>query len=109
MVDCLIVELCKRLSAYSGLHKLFGFMTEFEFLTLDDLQKCATHLVESYPDDIEASFVDEFVQFKAILEAGQPRTITHMIGLLKLNGELTTANFCKLCHRCTNILYNSSL
>jgi hypothetical protein len=87
MVDCLIVELRKRLNAYSGLHKRFGFMTEFESLTLDDLQKCATHLVESYPDDIEASFVDEFVQFKAILETDQDRTITHMNVLLKLDGD----------------------
>ena len=59
-------------------------MTEFESLTLDDLQKCATHLMESYPDDIEASFVDEFVQFKAIVEAEQDRTITPMSELLKL-------------------------
>ncbi|KAH3888806.1 hypothetical protein DPMN_012846 [Dreissena polymorpha] len=39
IVDCLTVELYKRLSAYSGLHKLFGFMPEFESLTLDDLRK----------------------------------------------------------------------
>ncbi len=66
IVDRLTVELRKRLSAHSGLHKLFGFMTQFESLKLDDLRKCATHLVESYPDGIESSFVDEFVQFKAI-------------------------------------------
>ena len=41
-------------------------MTKFESLTLHDLRKCATHLVESYPDDIKASFVDEIVQLKAI-------------------------------------------
>ncbi|KAH3878143.1 hypothetical protein DPMN_002027 [Dreissena polymorpha] len=61
-------------------------MTEFEPLTLDDLRKCTTHLVEFYSDDIKASFVDEFVQFKAILEAAQDRTITHMSALLKLDG-----------------------
>ncbi|KAH3782243.1 hypothetical protein DPMN_160155 [Dreissena polymorpha] len=53
-------------------------MTEFESLTLDDLRKCATHLVEYYPDDIGASLVDEFVQFKAILGADQDKTINHM-------------------------------
>ncbi|KAH3774042.1 hypothetical protein DPMN_175413 [Dreissena polymorpha] len=62
-------------------------MTEFESLTLDDLQKCATHLVESYPDDIEASFVDASVQFKAIVEAEQDRTITHTSQLLKLDRD----------------------
>ncbi|KAH3703491.1 hypothetical protein DPMN_078528 [Dreissena polymorpha] len=64
IVDCLIVELPKRLSACSGLDKLFGFMTEFESLTLGDLRECATHLVKSSPDDIEASYVDEFVHSK---------------------------------------------
>jgi len=83
IVDCLTVELRRRLSGYSGLHKLLGILTEFQSLTLDDLRKCATHLVESYPDDLEASFVDEFVQFKAILEEDQDRTITHMSELLK--------------------------
>lgn len=86
IVDCLTVELRRQLSAYSGLQKLFGLLTEFQSLTLDDLRKCATNLVESYPDDLEASFVDEFVQFKAILEADQNRTITHMSELLKLDG-----------------------
>jgi hypothetical protein len=69
IVDCLTVELRKRLSACSGLHKLFGFITEFESLILDDLRKCATHLVASYPDDFVALFVDELVKFKVILEA----------------------------------------
>ena len=62
-------------------------MTEFECLTLEDLLKCAMHLVESYPDVIEVCFVDEFVQFKAILEADQGRTITHMSELLKLDED----------------------
>ncbi|KAH3818782.1 hypothetical protein DPMN_120508 [Dreissena polymorpha] len=36
----------------------------FESLTLDDLRECATHLLESNPDDIEASFVDGLVHSK---------------------------------------------
>ncbi|KAH3822907.1 hypothetical protein DPMN_124701 [Dreissena polymorpha] len=52
-----------------------------------------TGLLESYPDDIEASFVDEFVQFKAILEADQDRTITHMSNLLKLDGGQLQTTF----------------
>ncbi|KAH3820564.1 hypothetical protein DPMN_122308 [Dreissena polymorpha] len=39
IVDCLTVELCKWLSAYSGRHKLFSFVPELESLTLDDLRK----------------------------------------------------------------------
>ncbi|KAH3835488.1 hypothetical protein DPMN_108839 [Dreissena polymorpha] len=33
---------------------------ESESLTLDDLWNCAMQLVESYPDDNEASFVNEW-------------------------------------------------
>ncbi|KAH3771404.1 hypothetical protein DPMN_172721 [Dreissena polymorpha] len=61
-------------------------MTEFEVLTLDDLRKYATRLVEYYLDDTDASFVDEFVQFKAILEADRDRTITYMSELMNLDG-----------------------
>ena len=68
-------------------------MTEFEPLTFDDLRKCTTHLVEFYSDDIKASFIDEFVQFKAILEADQDRTITHMSALLKLDGGQLQTTF----------------
>ncbi|KAH3816257.1 hypothetical protein DPMN_117770 [Dreissena polymorpha] len=52
-----------------------------------------THLVESYPDDIEASSTDEFVQFKSILEAVKDRTITHMSELLKLDGGQLKTTF----------------
>jgi hypothetical protein len=93
IVDCLTVELHRRLSAYSGLHTLLDFLTEFQSLTLDDLRKYATHLVESYPDDLEASFVDEFVQFKAILEADQDRTITNISELIKLDGGQLLTTF----------------
>ncbi|KAH3782286.1 hypothetical protein DPMN_160199 [Dreissena polymorpha] len=73
-------------------------MTEFESLTLDHLWKCATHLVESYPDDIEASLVDEFVQSKAILEAGQDKTINRM-SAAEVRWRSTTDTFFKRCHR----------
>ncbi|KAH3861304.1 hypothetical protein DPMN_024231 [Dreissena polymorpha] len=98
IVNCLTFELRKRLSAYSVLHKLFGFMTEFESLILDDLRKCVTHLVESYPDDIEASIVDEFVQFNVILEADQDKTSIHM-SAAEVRWRSTTDTFSKRCHR----------
>ncbi|KAH3800041.1 hypothetical protein DPMN_153666 [Dreissena polymorpha] len=68
-------------------------MTEFESLTLNDLRKCATHLLESYPDEIDVSSVDELVQFKAILEADQEIIITHISELLKLDGGKLQTTF----------------
>ncbi|KAH3782287.1 hypothetical protein DPMN_160200 [Dreissena polymorpha] len=73
-------------------------MTEFESLTLDHLRKCATHLLVSYPDDVEASLVDEFVQFKAILEADQDKTINRM-SAAEVRWRSTTDTFLKRCHR----------
>ncbi|KAH3817146.1 hypothetical protein DPMN_118675 [Dreissena polymorpha] len=93
IVDCLTVELRKWLREYSGRHKLFGSMAEFESLNLDYLRKCAKHLVESYPDDIEASPIDKLVKFKAILEQDQDKTITHMSELLKLDGGQLQTTF----------------
>ena len=36
---------------------------EFETLTADGLRKSAGHLVESYPEELDSSFIDKFVQF----------------------------------------------
>ncbi|KAH3702729.1 hypothetical protein DPMN_077755 [Dreissena polymorpha] len=68
-------------------------MAELESLTMDDLRKCATHLVESYSDDIQSSSIDDFVQFKAILDADQYGTITHISELLKLDGGQLQTTF----------------
>jgi hypothetical protein len=81
------------MSAYSAIHGLFGFLTEFESLTLDDLHKRAAHLVKSYPEDLESSFIDEFVQFTNILVADNDKTITHMSELLKSDGGVMLSTF----------------
>ncbi|KAH3786988.1 hypothetical protein DPMN_165107 [Dreissena polymorpha] len=69
-------------------------------LTLDDLRECATHL---------ASSVDELVQFKAILDADQDRTITHISELLKLDsGKLQTTfpNFAMALRIIPDVIFN---
>ena len=93
ILDCLVAELRKRMSAYSAIHGLFGFLTEFESITSDDLRKRAAHLVESYPEDLESSFIDEFVQFTNILVADNDKTITHMSELLKSDGGIMLSTF----------------
>lgn len=87
------MELRKRLSAYTAVHRLFGFLTEFESLTPEDLRKHAAHLVEFYPEDLEPSFVDEFVQFTGILVADDDKTISHMSELLKTGGGIMLSTF----------------
>jgi len=57
------------MSACSAVYRLFGFLMEFESLTPEDLRKHAAHLVESYAEDLEPSFVDEFAQITDILVA----------------------------------------
>ena len=76
---------------------------EFEVLTLDDLRKCAAHLAESYPEDLEMSFIDEFVQFTNILVADNDKSITHMSKLLKTDGGRNAMYVSKCCNRSTNI------
>jgi hypothetical protein len=60
--------------------------------------KLAAHFVKFYPEDIESSFIDEFVQFTNILVADNDKTITHMSELLKTNGGLTLFMFPKFCN-----------
>jgi len=75
------------------MHKLFDFLTEFESIVSDDLRQRAARLVESYPDDLESSFVDEFVQFTSILVAYSDKTIAHMSELLKTDGGVMLSAF----------------
>ena len=66
-MDSLMAELRKRLTAYSELHELFGFITQFTSLSADELRARAANLVASYPEDLEQSSVDEFVQFTSLI------------------------------------------
>ena len=75
------------------MHKLFGFLTEFESLTPEDLRKHAAYLVESYPEDLEPAFVDEFVQFTDILVSDNNKTVSHMSELLKKDGGIMLSTF----------------
>ena len=92
-MDCLVAELRKRMGAYSAVHKLFGFLTEFEFLTPEDLRKHAAHRVDSYPEDLEPAFVDEFVQLTDILVSDNNKTVSHMSELLKKDGSVMLSTF----------------
>ena len=93
ILDSLEAELKKRISSYKYLHDLFGFLTDFESMSSVDLRRHAEMLVESYNTDLEASFVDEFIQFVSIMEGEQDKSIRHMSELLKVDGGLFRASF----------------
>ncbi|KAH3822468.1 hypothetical protein DPMN_124247 [Dreissena polymorpha] len=85
IVDCLTVELRNRLSAYSGLHKLFGFMTEFESLNLDDygnVQRIWSNFIQMTLRRLLLT-----ISFSSKpSEADQDRNITHKSELLLIGG-----------------------
>ena len=66
IIDCLKTELCKRQQAYSELHQMFDFMTDFTSLSVDDLRDRASNLVVAYSSDLEESFVDEFILLRSL-------------------------------------------
>jgi len=57
------------------------------------LRKHAAHLVESYPEDLEPSFVDEFAQFTDVLVADNDKTVSHMSELLKADKGIMLSTF----------------
>jgi len=59
----------------------------------DFLRKHAAHLLESYPEDLEPAFVDEFVQFTDILVSDTNKTVGHMSELLKKDGGVMLSTF----------------
>jgi len=93
ILDSISVELQKRVSSYVELYELFGFMTSYGSLTLLELREKATNLVNSYPADLELSFVDEFLQFTSIIDADEDKTPGHMCVMLKRDGGLLMASF----------------
>jgi len=68
ILDSLEAELRKRITSYKYLHDLFGFLTDFQSMSSLDLRRHAEMLVQCYNTDLEASFVDEFLQFVSIME-----------------------------------------
>ena len=68
-------------------------MEDFKSLPADELRARATNLVESYPADLEPSFVDEFVQFTFLVMTERDQNVVHMSEMLKADGDLLQATF----------------
>jgi len=81
--------------------QLFGFLTEFESLTPEDWRKHADHLVESYPEDLEPAFVDEFVQFTDIFQTTTKQSVTWVTP--EGGWRRNAVYFSQCCYRSANI------
>ena len=92
ILDCLRNELEHRVNAFSEIKKLFSFLTEYDSMKYDDLKAQLQLDVSTYSSDLEASVLDEFLQFKDILYSESDRSVTNISTLLKSkDGILTTA------------------
>ena len=77
---------------YSGIKKLFSFLTEYDSMKYDDLKAQLELVVSTYSSDLEASVLDVFLQFKDILSSESDRSVTNISTLLNSkDGILTTA------------------
>ena len=52
-------------TAYSDLNEKFSFLTDLK-LNVIDKAKNAENLIDAYPSDLEAAFVDQFVLFSPL-------------------------------------------
>ena len=93
ILDSLAIELRKRVAAYSDVENMFSFLTNFDSLDLPTVRSRAEALVTRYPDDLESSFVEEFIQFMSIARANSGRTAIQMSESLLTEGSLLLPTF----------------
>ncbi|KAG7153951.1 hypothetical protein Hamer_G027474, partial [Homarus americanus] len=93
ILDCLRNELEHRVNAYSEIKKLFSFFTEYGSMKYDDLKTQLELVVSTYYSDLEASVLDEFLQFKDILSSESDRSVTNISTLLRSKDGILTNDF----------------
>ncbi|KAK9695452.1 Fibronectin type III domain [Popillia japonica] len=75
-----------RREAYKQFHDKFAFLTDTVSISSSsfaDSKKSAEELIASYPKDIEADFIQEFIHFREHVEVNEEMDITTPIQLLK--------------------------
>lgn len=84
IIDNLVIQLQKRRDAYKQFHDKFAFLTDTTSSTsFDGGKRSAENLIASYPEDIEADFIQEFVHFREHVEVNERKDLTTPIKLLK--------------------------
>ena len=77
IIDSLVAALQKRSQAYEGTSARFGFLRNVRSISSEELSVQSAALVEWFPDDLEASFSGEFVQFAALLDTDIGRQLSY--------------------------------
>jgi hypothetical protein len=74
IIDTLIIELSRRMLAYSNVAKQFSVFRECLSDDGNNIRSAAERLVAAYENDLETDIYDEFVQFHKLLKTdlGKP-------------------------------------
>lgn len=86
IIDNLVDQLQMRREAYKQFHDKFAFLTDTVSISSSsfaDSKKSAEELIASYPEDIEADFIQEFIHFREHVEVNEEKDLTTPIQLLK--------------------------
>ena len=89
-----VVALQKLNDAYKMLDSRFGVLTQFKRMTDADIRDSLKTLISIYPNDVEPSIIDEFIQFRYFAEKEESdQSVLQMHKLLKhRNLESTFSN-----------------
>jgi hypothetical protein len=68
IIDHLQSSLHKRIAAYNGVNRKFGFLSKLTTISPSLIRESAEQLILAYPDDLENDLSDELVQFAALLK-----------------------------------------
>lgn len=68
IIDSLLSALSKRQKAYLKVNGVFGFLHQLQSFTPEEIVKRSSNLIKSYPEDLEESLNEEFVQFTELLK-----------------------------------------
>ena len=63
VIDKFIASLRQRIAAYEQLSSLFGFLTNLEEMSVDEIDIAAQKIIEQYKDDIGIELKGELFQF----------------------------------------------
>lgn len=67
IMDYLIFELKKRMSAYEEINKKFSFFFRLQMLSITEVRKQGDYLRKCYPNDLPVTFPNECVHFRSYL------------------------------------------
>ncbi|XP_022178978.1 uncharacterized protein LOC111039694 [Myzus persicae] len=67
IMDSLIFELNKRMSAYEEINKKFSFFFRLQMLSITEVRKQGDYLRKCYPNDLPVTFPNECVHFRSYL------------------------------------------